>query len=80
MVWPTFSPFITTFDTLEGKCMDFNYRATTKITGFEIDKVAGDDLRKLSIERARSRFVVVYVLLHTACLAGYGWSLHQEIV
>jgi hypothetical protein len=48
MVWRTFSPFITTFDTLEGKCMDFNYRATTKITGFEIDKVAGDDLRKLS--------------------------------
>jgi hypothetical protein len=60
--------------------MDFNYKATAKIIGFKIDKVAGDDLRKFPIERARSRFVIIYVLLHTACLAGYGWSLHQKIV
>jgi len=60
--------------------MDFNYRATAKIIGFKIDKAAGDDLRKFPIERARSRFVVVYVLLHTACLAGYGWSLPEKIV
>ncbi|KAE9364784.1 putative major facilitator superfamily transporter [Stipitochalara longipes BDJ] len=64
---------------VNGKCMDFNYRFMAKTIGFKIDKVAGDDLRKFPIERARSRFVVVYVLLHTACLVGYGWSLHQKI-
>jgi hypothetical protein len=60
--------------------MDFNYRVTAKTIGFKIDKVAGDDLRKFPIERARSRFIVAYMLLHTACLVGYGWSLHQKIV
>jgi hypothetical protein len=50
--------------------MDFNYRAMAKIIGFKIDKAAGEDLREFPIERARSGLVVVYVLLHTACLAG----------
>jgi hypothetical protein len=68
------------FDKLQGKFMDFNYRATAKKIGFKIDKVAGDDLRQFPIERARSRFAIVYVLLHTACVVGYGWALHQRTV
>jgi hypothetical protein len=60
--------------------MDFNYRATAKQVGFTIDKIAGDDLRSFPIERARSRFAVVYVFLHTVFLLGYGWALHQRTV
>jgi hypothetical protein len=60
--------------------MDFNYTATGKAIGFKIDEFAGDDLLQFPIERARSRFAAFSVLLHTACIAGYGWVLYQRTV
>lgn len=67
-------------DNIAGKLMDFNYRTTAQNAGFKIDKVAGDDLRHFPIEQARTRFVLVYIILHTLCLIAYGWTLHRKVV
>ncbi|PQE21264.1 hypothetical protein CJF32_00006396 [Rutstroemia sp. NJR-2017a WRK4] len=63
---------------INGKVMDHNYRSTAQNYGLEINKVAGDDLRAFPIEEARSRFAVIYILLHSVLLVGYGWLLHQK--
>ena len=60
--------------------MDHNYRSTAQNYGLEINKVAGDDLRAFPIEEARSRFAVIYILLNSVLLVGYGWLLHQKTV
>ena len=60
--------------------MDYNYRMTANKIGFKIDKVVGDDLTHYPIERARSRFAVVQVILHSACILGYGWALDRRVV
>jgi hypothetical protein len=60
--------------------MDFNYRVTAKHIRLKINRVAGDGLKTFPIERARSRFATIYVVLHTACLVAYGWALNQKIV
>ncbi|PQE24425.1 Major facilitator superfamily domain general substrate transporter protein [Rutstroemia sp. NJR-2017a BBW] len=63
---------------INGKVMDHNYRSTAQNYGLEVNKVAGDDLRAFPIEEARSRFAVIYILLHSVLLVGYGWLLHQK--
>lgn len=60
--------------------MDFNYKIFAKKTNFEIDHVRGDDLRYFRIEEARTRFTILYVLLHSGCIMGYGWSLQKNVV
>lgn len=39
---------------LNGKLMDWDYRATARSIGHTIDKVSGDDLNDFPIERARA--------------------------
>lgn len=55
--------------------MDYNYKAIARKIGWKIDKVAGDDLLHFPIERQRARGSYFLLILSTAILLGYGWSV-----
>lgn len=63
---------------LNGKLMDWNYKATARSIGHTIDKVSGDDLNDFPIERARARGSYYLLAVYTAALAGYGWSVQAR--
>lgn len=63
---------------LNGKLMDWNYKATARSIGHTIDKVSGDDMNNFPIERARARGSYYLLLIYTAALAGYGWSVQAR--
>lgn len=63
---------------LNGKLMDWNYRATARSIGHTIDKVSGDDLNDFPIERARARGSYYLLAIYIAALAGYGWSVQAH--
>ena len=63
---------------LNGKLMDWNYRATARSIGHTIDKVSGDDLNDFPIERARARGSYYLLGIYIAALAGYGWSVQAR--
>ena len=63
---------------LNGKLMDWNYRATARSIGHTIDKVSGDDLNNFPIERARARGSYYLLAIYMAALAGYGWSVEAR--
>lgn len=63
---------------LNGKLMDWNYRATARSIGHTIDKVSGDDLNNFPIERARARGSYYLLGIYIAALAGYGWSVQAH--
>ena len=63
---------------LNGKLMDWNYRATARSIGHTIDKVSGDDLNNFPIERARARGSYYLLVIYIAALAGYGWSVQAR--
>jgi len=65
---------------INGKLMDYNYRSTAKANNITVDKVAGDDLVKFPIEKARSRLSWLLIPTSTAVIVGYGWVLRKEIV
>lgn len=60
---------------VNGKLMDFNYKATARKAGHAIDKVSGDDLDEFPIERARARGSWYLLAVYICGLAGYGWSV-----
>ena len=59
---------------LNGRFLDVNYRRTAKAAGFTVNKVTGDDIRKFPIEKARTKFAYVLILLDSVLLSGYGWA------
>ncbi|KAH6865488.1 major facilitator superfamily domain-containing protein [Alternaria rosae] len=61
-----------------GKMMDHNYRAIARSIGWTIDKVSGDDLLKFPIERARTRYSYVMLIISVATTIGYGWSVQYH--
>lgn len=63
---------------LNGKLMDWNYKATARSIGHTIDKVSGDDLNNFPIERARARGSYYLLAVYIAALAGYGWSVQAR--
>lgn len=63
---------------LNGKLMDWNYRATARSIGHTIDKVSGDDLNDFPIERARARGSSYLLAIYIASLVGYGWSVQAH--
>ena len=63
---------------LNGKLMDWNYKATARSIGHTIDKVSGDDLNNFPIERARARGSYYILAIYIAALAGYGWSVQAR--
>ena len=63
---------------LNGKLMDWNYKATARSIGHTIDKVSGDDLHNFPIERARARGTYYLLAIYIAALAGYGWSVQAR--
>ncbi|KAI4908447.1 uncharacterized protein J4E92_010899 [Alternaria infectoria] len=64
---------------INGKLMDYNYRSIAKANNITVDKVAGDDLAKFPIEKARSRLSWLLIPTSTAVIVGYGWVLREEI-
>lgn len=58
---------------INGQTLDHNYAVTAKKIGFTINSISGDDLADFPIEKARTRFCVIYLPLHAALLSGYGW-------
>lgn len=62
-----------------GKLMDHNYRAIACDVGFTIDKKSGDDLLKFPIERARTRGSYIMLVISTATMIGYGWSVQRGV-
>lgn len=58
-----------------GKLMDYNYKTVARKIGWRVDKVAGDDLLHFPIERTRARGSYSLLILSTAILLGYGWSV-----
>ncbi|KAL9136203.1 MAG: hypothetical protein Q9175_002592 [Cornicularia normoerica] len=63
---------------LNGKLMDWNYKATARSIGHTIDKVSGDNLSNFPIERARARGSYYLLAVYIAALAGYGWSVEAR--
>lgn len=63
---------------VNGKWMDYNYRATAKQIGHEVDKVAGDDLDHFPIERARARGSFYLLAWSTATMIAYGWVVNKH--
>jgi MFS family permease len=59
---------------MNGRFLDINYRRTAKQVGFTINRVTGDDLRTFPIEKARTRFAYVLILVASILLSGYGWA------
>ncbi len=61
-----------------GKLMDYNYKTVARQIGWQIDKVAGDDLLHFPIEWTRARGSYALLMLSTAVLLGYGWSVTRH--
>lgn len=58
--------------------MDYNYRTVARSIGWTIDKVSGDDLLEFPIERARTRYSYIMLIISTATMIGYGWSIQRS--
>ncbi|KAI9646578.1 hypothetical protein NHQ30_004573 [Ciborinia camelliae] len=65
---------------LSGRIMNLDYRLTAKEHNITVDKVAGDDMAKFPIEKARFRRILYFILISAAGIVGYGWSLHAHTV
>lgn len=57
---------------LNEEFMEWNRKATARSIGHIIDKVSGDDVKKIPIERARARGSYCLLIVFIATLAGYG--------
>jgi hypothetical protein len=60
--------------------MNWDYRRTARDYDFVIDRVAGDDMTRFPIERARYRNIWYPVIISSVCIVGYGWALHTRTV
>ena len=64
---------------INGRTLDYNYRHTAARINFTINTTSGDDLTAFPIERARTRFCLLFIPLHAALLVGYGWICHFQL-
>ncbi|MCJ1290307.1 hypothetical protein MMC34_001843 [Xylographa carneopallida] len=62
----------------DGKITDRDYRITASSLGFAIDKVKGDGLAKVPIEKARLRPICYYIVISSASTPGYGWTIEAK--
>ncbi|KAK3936232.1 major facilitator superfamily domain-containing protein [Diplogelasinospora grovesii] len=60
-----------------GKLMDANYRAVARAAGWTVDRVAGDDLLRFPVERARTRGSLTLLAISTVTMVGYGWAVQR---
>lgn len=58
---------------INGWTLDYNYRHTAAKIGFAINEIAGDDVSTFPLERARTRFSLLFIPLDAILLVGYGW-------
>ena len=63
---------------INGKMMDYNYKAIAKEIGHTVDRVGGDDLDHFPIERARTRDAWYMLGVYTCGLIGYGWAFEKH--
>jgi MFS family permease len=63
---------------INGKWMDYKYRKTAKEVRFTIDKIAGDDLDKFPIEKARCRDLLLVWIVYNASLVSLGWVVQVQ--
>jgi MFS family permease len=64
---------------INGRTLDHNYRIIAARIGFTINRTAGDSLTEFPIERARTRFSMLFIPLHAVLLMGYGWVCQEAI-
>lgn len=64
---------------LNGKMMDRKYKFIARSIGHSIDKVSGDDLDHLPIERARARGSYYLLAVYACALTGYGWAAMSHV-
>ncbi|ORY60277.1 major facilitator superfamily domain-containing protein [Pseudomassariella vexata] len=60
-----------------GKIMNYNYRVTARKAGLTVDKVAGYDLLRFPIERARTRGSYLVLAVAIATMIPYGWAVEH---
>lgn len=60
---------------LTGKVLDHNYKHLAFTVGLTIDTVKGDNLSNFPIKQARSRWCTPLLLLSSAIMTSYGWSI-----
>lgn len=64
---------------LTGKLMDYNYRVTARSAGWHDNKKAtGEELLQFPIERSRSKGSYLGLVVSTATMVGYGWTLQKR--
>jgi hypothetical protein len=64
----------------KGRMLNRDYQVTAKAHDFVVDTVAGDDLSKFPIEKARLRSMWYMIPLCAACVIGYGWAVERKMV
>ena len=64
---------------INGKTLDHNYHRTASAIGFIINTTSGDNLIDFPIEKARTRFSLVFIPLHAVLLVGYGWTARYHL-
>ncbi|KAL4902254.1 hypothetical protein BDW74DRAFT_181100 [Aspergillus multicolor] len=63
---------------INGRIMNHNYKVTARKHNLPIDRVRGDDMHTFPIELARSRGTHYLLLISTATLVAYGWTVQYE--
>lgn len=61
-----------------GRFLDHNYRRVARQIGVSVDRKRGNDLRKFPIERARLEVMWYPMLLGSACIIAWGWTLEAR--
>ncbi|RMZ81652.1 hypothetical protein DV737_g2423, partial [Chaetothyriales sp. CBS 132003] len=61
-----------------GKMLDSNFKRHAKRLGITIEKNKQTDLSNFPIERARLEVALPTIIIGSACLSGFGWTLHFE--
>ncbi|KAH7183658.1 major facilitator superfamily domain-containing protein [Fusarium flagelliforme] len=61
-----------------GRMLDFNFRRHATRLGISTEKNKQTDLAEFPIERARLEVAVPTIFLGSACMVGFGWTLHYQ--
>ncbi|KAF5978775.1 major facilitator superfamily transporter [Fusarium bulbicola] len=61
-----------------GRMLDSNFRRHATRLGITTDKNKQTDLTNFPIERARLEVALPTILLGSACMVGFGWTLHYK--
>lgn len=61
-----------------GRMLDSNFRRHAKRLGITVEKNRETDLTGFPIERARLEVALPTIILGSACIVGFGWTLHYQ--